>query len=237
MSTPQSHHTGSEDQGRDAVMPIAIVGLSGRYPGDAANPEKLWDLISNAKSAMSEIPNDRFNVEAFWHPHNERSGTINVRGAHYMNRDIDAFDAPFFSITPNEAKAMDPQQRMALECAYEAIENGTQIKDGFDLRTLLTELLAGIRMENLVGSDTSCYVGSFSKDYAEMIGADQEDLPLYYGIGTGTAILSNRISWFFDLKGPSISIDTACSSALVALHLGCQSLRTGESKAVSQYIL
>ena len=85
-------------------------------------------------------------------------------------------------------------------------------------------------MESLAGSDTSCYVGSFSKDYTEMMAADQEDLPLYYGIGTGTAILSNRISWFFDLRGPSISIDTACSSALVALHLGCQSLRTGESK-------
>ena len=87
-------------------------------------------------------------------------------------------------------------------------------------------------MENLVGSDTSCYVGSFSKDYSELMAADQEDLPLYYGIGTGTAILSNRVSWFFDFRGPSISIDTACSSALVALHLGCQSLRTGESKMV-----
>ena len=85
-------------------------------------------------------------------------------------------------------------------------------------------------MEDLVGSDTSVYVGSFSKDYSEMMAADQEDLPLYYGTGTGTAILSNRISWFFDFHGPSISIDTACSSALVALYLGCQSLRVGESK-------
>ena len=83
-----------------------------------------------------------------------------------------------------------------------------------------------------MGSDTSVYVGSFSKDYSEMMAADQENLPLYFGVGTGTAILSNRVSWFFDLKGPSISIDTACSSALVALHLGCQSLRTGESKTV-----
>ena len=90
-------------------------------------------------------------------------------------------------------------------------------------------------MEDVVGSDTSCYVGSFSKDYCEMMAADQEDLPLYYGVGTGNAILSNRISWFFDLRGPSISIDTACSSALVALHLGCQSIRTGESKTVRSY--
>ena len=106
-------------------MPIAIVGLAGRYPGDAANPEKLWNLISEARSAMTEIPKDRFNIDAFWHPHNERSGAINVRGGHYMNHQAtDAFDAPFFSITPNEAKAMDPQQRMALECAFEAMENG-----------------------------------------------------------------------------------------------------------------
>ena len=106
-------------------MPIAIVGLAGRYPGDAANPEKLWNLISEARSAMTEIPKDRFNIDAFWHPHNERSGAINVRGGHYMNhQEIDAFDAPFFSITPNEAKAMDPQQRMALECTFEAMENG-----------------------------------------------------------------------------------------------------------------
>lgn len=90
-------------------------------------------------------------------------------------------------------------------------------------------------MEDVVGSNTSCYVGSFIKDYSEMLAAGQaEEIPLYYGIGTGTAILSNRISWFFDLRGPSISIDTACSSSLVALHLGCQSLRTGESTMVSQ---
>ena len=124
MSTPQPQYAGAHPQGTDAVMPIAIIGLAGRYPGDAANPEKLWDLISKGRSAMTEVPKDRFNVDAFYHPHNERSGMLNVRGGHYMNRDIDAFDAPFFSITPNEAKAMDPQQRMALECTYEAMENG-----------------------------------------------------------------------------------------------------------------
>ena len=89
-------------------------------------------------------------------------------------------------------------------------------------------------MEDLIGSDTSVYVGSFSKDYSEMLAADQENLPLYFGVGTGTAMLSNRVSWFYDLKGHSISLDTACSSALVALHLGCQSLRTKESKTVSR---
>ena len=125
---PNDPTTGNTSDGSDPVMPIAIVGLAGRYPGDAANPEKLWNLISEARTAMSEIPQDRFNIDAFWHPHNERSGAINVRGGHYMNhQEIDAFDAPFFSITPNEAKAMDPQQRMALECTFEAMENGELI--------------------------------------------------------------------------------------------------------------
>ncbi|PGH19323.1 hypothetical protein AJ80_04076 [Polytolypa hystricis UAMH7299] len=197
--------------GADPIMPIAVIGMAGRYPADASNPGKLWDLISKSRSALTKVPKDRFNVDAFYHPHNERQGTTNARGGHFMERDVSAFDAPFFSITPNEAKAMDPQQRMALECTYEALEN------------------AGIRMEDVAGTKTSCYVGNFTRDYAEMMGSDREELPLYYGIGTGTAILSNRISWFFDLQGPSISIDTACSSSLVALHLGCQSLRTGEA--------
>jgi acyl transferase domain-containing protein len=91
----------------EPVMPIAIVGVAGRYPGDAANPEKLWEMIVNARSAMTEVPADRFNIDAFYHPYNERSGAINVRGGHYMNHvAVDAFDAPFFSITPNEALAM-----------------------------------------------------------------------------------------------------------------------------------
>ncbi|EEP81156.1 hypothetical protein UREG_05998 [Uncinocarpus reesii 1704] len=195
----------------DPVMPIAIVGLAGRFPLDASNPEKLWDMIAKGRSALTDVPKDRFNIEAFYHPHNERKGTLNARGGHFMGQDVSAFDAPFFSITPNEAKAMDPQQRMALECTYEALEN------------------AGIRTEDVAGTQTSCYVGSFTGDYGNMLCCDRENLPLYSALGTGSAMLSNRISWFFDLKGPSISIDTACSSSLVALHLGCQSLRTGES--------
>ncbi|OBR04783.1 Beta-ketoacyl synthase domain-containing protein [Colletotrichum higginsianum IMI 349063] len=195
----------------EQVMPIAIVGIAGRFPGDAENPQKLWDMLAEGRSALSDVPGDRFNVDAFYHPHNERQGTINVRKAHFMNRDISAFDAPFFNMPIAEAKAMDPQQRMALECTYEALEN------------------AGIAMENVDGSNTSCFVGCFTRDYSDMLACDREDLPLYHGTGTGSAIMSNRISWFFNMKGPSISLDTACSSSMAALHLGCQSLRTGET--------
>ncbi|KAF7595518.1 hypothetical protein BBP40_005854 [Aspergillus hancockii] len=111
-------------QNQDKAMPIAIIGVAGRFPGDASNPEKLWDMVSQGRSALTEVPKDRFNVDAFYHPHHERQGTLNVKKAHFMNSDISEFDAPFFSITAAEAKAMDPQQRMALECTYEALENG-----------------------------------------------------------------------------------------------------------------
>ncbi|KAJ5260475.1 hypothetical protein N7478_012080 [Penicillium angulare] len=196
-----------------SVPPIAIIGMSGRYPGDASSPEKLWEMIANARSARSEVPADRFNIDAFYHPYPERGGTLNSRGGHFMQHTpVDAFDAPFFSITANEAQAMDPQQRWSLECTYEAIEN------------------AGLRVDNLAGSDTSVYVGTFTKDYSELLSADTEDVPIHYGTGTGTAIVSNRVSWFFDLRGPSVSMDTGCSSSLVALHMACQGLRTGESK-------
>ena len=89
-------------------------------------------------------------------------------------------------------------------------------------------------MEDIVGSQTSCYVGSFTKDYSELHERDPEDDPKYSATGTGSALLSNRISWFFDFRGPSLTLDTACSSSLVCLHLACQSLRTGESKMVKQ---
>lgn len=108
----------------DAVMPVAIIGVSGRFPGDATNPKKLWDMVAEKRSALTEIPKDRFNIDAYYHPHNERQGTMNVRKAHFMSSDVSVFDAPFFNMPIAEAKAMDPQQRMALECTYEALENG-----------------------------------------------------------------------------------------------------------------
>lgn len=129
-----------------------------------------------------------------------------------MHRDPAAFDAPFFQITPNEAKALDPQQRMLLEVAYEALEN------------------AGIPMERVVKSPTSCYVGCFTRDYGDILAHDVQTTPAYSPTGASASCLSNRVSWFYDLRGPSMTVDTACSSSLVALHLACQSLRDGESE-------
>ncbi|CAM1501901.1 Fc.00g038850.m01.CDS01 [Cosmosporella sp. VM-42] len=197
----------------DGLPPIAIVGMACRFPGGASNPSKLWDMIAKKQSGRCEIPKSRMNVDAFYHPDPDRNGTFNIRAAHFLEEDISAFDAPFFSISPAEASGMDPQQRMMMESAYEAVEN------------------AGMPMEKLSGSNTSCYVGCFSRDYNEMLTHDPETSPVYVSTGNGAAILSNRVSYFFDLKGPSLTVDTACSSSLVALHLACQSLRSGESKA------
>ncbi|KZF20978.1 hypothetical protein L228DRAFT_284065 [Xylona heveae TC161] len=196
---------------QDKSMPIAIVGMACRLPGEATNPDKLWDLCAKKEAAWSEVPKDRMNIDAFYHPDGERAGNTNARGGHFLKQDVAAFDASFFSIPPTEAKSIDPQQRILMECVYEAMENG------------------GMTMEDFAGSDTSCYVGSFSRDYYEIIDRDPETAPLYSVTGNGAAILSNRISYFYDLKGPSLTLDTACSSSLVALHLACQSLRTGES--------
>ncbi|KAM7223551.1 hypothetical protein V8F06_001025 [Rhypophila decipiens] len=194
----------------DRTVPIAVVGIGCRLPGGANSPGKLWDLLAQKKSARTETPPSRFNIDAFYHPDGSRNGSINVRGGYFLDQDIAAFDAPFFSISPADAISMDPMQRILLEVAYEAAEN------------------AGIQMDRLAGSDAGCFVGCFTQDYDEMAKRDAEVLPKYHSIGTGKSILSNRISFCLDLKGPSMTLDTACSSSLVALHLACQSLQGGE---------
>ncbi|RFN48413.1 putative polyketide synthase [Fusarium flagelliforme] len=196
----------------DLSMPIAITGISTRFPGGSDSPEALWKMISEGKSAWSKVPEDRFALDAFYHPDPDRNGAMNVVGGHFLDEDIACFDAPFFGISRNEAKAMDPQQRLQLESAYEALEN------------------AGISIEQASGTKTSVHIGVFNKDYADIMCRDPETGPLYQATGNGQSILSNRISYFFNLKGPSITVDTACSSSLVGLHLAVQGLRTGEAE-------
>ncbi|KAI1776279.1 hypothetical protein F4818DRAFT_375622 [Hypoxylon cercidicola] len=199
---------------QEASMPIAIVGISGRFPGDATTPEKLWDMITQKRSARTDVPKNRYNIDAFYHPSAEHQGTTSARGGHFLQDDVGAFDAPFFKITGQEAHAMDPQQRMTLELAYEALES------------------AGIRIEDVSGSAMGCYMACCVRDYAAIRAIDPDDYPRYEANGSmGTAMIANRISWYFDIKGPSISLDTACSSSLVALHLACQSIRTGETRS------
>ncbi|KAH8883107.1 putative polyketide synthase [Thozetella sp. PMI_491] len=196
--------------GSDEVMPIAVVGMGFRGPGDANNLDGLWNMIAEKREAWGPVPKDRWNHEAFYHPDANRSGTA----SHYMQHDLSKFDAPFFSMTKAEADALDPQQRLLLECSYEALEN------------------AGIPLSSIAGSKTCCFVGSFCGDYTDMLARDADTIPFYQSTSSGhsRAIIANRLSYFFDLCGPSITIDTACSASLVALHLACQSLRAGETK-------
>ncbi|KAI0596521.1 hypothetical protein F4775DRAFT_594205 [Biscogniauxia sp. FL1348] len=191
---------------------IAVIGMSCRFPGDASNLEGLWEMCAKAQEAWSEWPKDRFNKDAFYHANPERGGTFNAKGGHFLDQGMGEFDASFFNITPTEAKALDPQQRIQLESAYEALEN------------------AGITLDEVSGSSTGVYIGTSNHDYEHMLWKDPDSLPLYHAVGVSASIMANRISYFFNLKGPSVTIDTACSSSLVALHQACQSLRLGETK-------
>lgn len=190
---------------------IAVIGMSCRFPNGANDPEKYWELLASGTDAWSQVPTARWNEEAFYHPDAAMNGATNHRGGYFIDQNLDAFEPSFFGISGEEAKAMDPQQRIQLEIAYEALEN------------------AGIPKEALPESDTAVYVASFSRDYDRLMYKDISSIPKHHMVGTGDTILSNRISHIFDLRGPSMTIDTACSGSLVALHQACQSLRTCES--------
>ncbi|XHG07542.1 hypothetical protein AWENTII_010681 [Aspergillus wentii] len=200
--------------GSDAPEPIAIIGLSCRYSGIADTPDGLWQMLSKGMTSWSRNARNRFNLDAFWHPKGELAGSFNPSGLHLLNQNPAAFDNGFFSINGAEAKAIDPQQRLLLEVAYEAIEN------------------AGIPLEQLEGSQTGVYCANSYQDYDQILGRDPEVSASYRFTGTGSSILANRISYVFDLRGPSISIDTACSSTLVAIHEACRALRMGDMEQV-----
>ena len=192
--------------------PIAIVGSACHFAGDVDSPSKLWDLLKEPKDVLKEIPGDRFSAKGFYHQDPSYHGHSNVMHSYMMNRDSGAFDAEFFGINAIEAKAMDPQQRILIETVYEAIES------------------AGLTIEGLRGSDSSVYAGVMTGDYEAMLLRDLDAAPTYFAVGTSRAVLSNRISYFFDWHGASVTIDTACSSSLVAMHMAVQALRAGDSR-------
>ncbi|KAJ8067959.1 hypothetical protein OCU04_003540 [Sclerotinia nivalis] len=192
-------------------LPIAIIGIACRLPGGVGNTDDLWELLVDGRSAWSPVPTERFNEDAFYHPNPDNPGTTNHRGGHFITQDIAAFDASFFGISPIEASAMDPQQRILLETTYEAFED------------------AGIPIENVRGSNTGVFAAMFTRDYDRNINRDPLDIPKYHTTGTGEAIIANRVSYTFDFKGPSMTLDTGCSGSMVALHQACRSLQFGES--------
>ncbi|KAK3987689.1 hypothetical protein QBC44DRAFT_310175 [Cladorrhinum sp. PSN332] len=194
-----------------ATEPIAIVGVSCRLSGGASNPQKLWELLAEGRSAWTEIPEDRWKAKGLYHPNSAKLGTTHVKGAHFLQEDVGVFDAAFFNYSAEAAAALDPQYRLQLETTYEALEN------------------AGLPLSQVAGSNTSVFSGIFQHDYHEGMIRDDANMPRYMGIGTIQAMSANRISHFFDFRGASMTIDTGCSAGLVAFHQGVRSLRDGEA--------
>ncbi len=188
--------------------PIAIIGLSCRFP-QAESPRAFWELLRNGVDAITEVPSDRWDVDAF-HADEPAAGKILTRFGGFVD-DVDLFDPAFFGISPREAARMDPQQRLLLEVSWEAMEN------------------AFIPPQSLAGTRTGVFVGISSYDYSRLQFDDPEMIDAYAGTGNAHSIAANRLSYVFDLRGPSMAVDTACSSSLVSVHLACQSLRNGES--------
>jgi acyl transferase domain-containing protein/acyl carrier protein len=189
--------------------PIAIVGMACRFPG-APDLAAYWRLLCDGIDATREIPADRWDRDAWYDPDPARPGRINTRRGAFLDQ-IDGFDPLFFGISPREAAEMDPQQRLILELAWEALED------------------AGIPPRSLSGTRAGVFVGVISHDYAELHRMSGGTVTQHTGPGTSLSIVANRVSYLFGLRGPSLSVDTACSSSLVAVHLACQSLRSGEA--------
>jgi acyl transferase domain-containing protein/acyl carrier protein len=191
--------------------PIAIIGMGCRLPGGADDPAQFWRLLTDGVDAITEVPEDRWHVRAFYDPDPATPGkTYAARGG--FIRGVDEFDASFFGMSPREATRADPQQRLIMEVAYEAIED------------------AGMAPERLAGTNTGVFIGIATLDYGgiQTSTIERRSINAYTNLGLALCIAANRLSYLFDLHGPSLAIDTACSSSLVATHMACQSIWNGE---------
>ncbi|PHH91885.1 hypothetical protein CDD83_9906 [Cordyceps sp. RAO-2017] len=193
------------------AAPLAVIGLAFEFPQGATSDEAFWQMLYEGRSASTDFPRSRLDIDAFYHPDKDRPSSIPLRGGHFVDDDLAAFDAPFFSISAAEAACMDPQHRRMLETAYHALED------------------AGIPLGAFAGSDTAVYTGSFTNDYLALQQHDLQAERRHGAMGVAASMMANRLSWFFDLKGTSFNVDSACSSSLLALHLACQDLRAGNS--------
>ncbi|RVU83382.1 SDR family NAD(P)-dependent oxidoreductase [Leucothrix sargassi] len=191
---------------------IAIIGMACRLPGQIKTPENYWTVLSQGQDVVSEIDEKRWGTDFYSHENKKEPGKSYTFAAGVLD-DIDQFDASFFGISPREAEQMDPQQRLLLELAWEAIEDSCTT------------------IEKLNGSDCAVYMGIASNDYAHRRTDDLASLDAYTMTGNTASVASNRISYNFNLQGPSVSVDTACSSSLVAVHQACKSIWAGEASS------
>ncbi|MDM8560650.1 amino acid adenylation domain-containing protein [Candidatus Parabeggiatoa sp. HSG14] len=192
--------------------PIAIIGMGCRFPGGADNPALFWQLLHEEWDTNSEIPAERWDINAYYDPDRNAPEKMYIRHGSFLST-VDQFDPNFFGISPREAENLDPQQRLLLEVSWEALENAGQVPS------------------QLNGSKTGVFVGIGQNDYMQLqLNTNKlKGIDAYFGTGNAFCFASGRLSYRLGLQGPNIAIDTACSSSLVAVHLACQSLRSGES--------
>lgn len=198
--------------GRNSLdEPIAVIGIGCRFPGGISGPDALWDFLCERRSSIGKVPDERW--ELFDDGSAEARAVLarTTRWGSFLP-DIESFDAEFFEISPSEADKMDPQQRLLLEVAWEALEH------------------AGIPPSSLRRSQTGVFAGSCLSEYGAIASTDLAQIDGWSNTGGAMSIIANRLSYFLDLRGPSVAVDTACSSSLVAIHLACQSLRTQDSQ-------
>jgi acyl transferase domain-containing protein len=193
------------------VTPIAVVGIDCRFPG-ASDKDAFWRLLMDGVITDTEVPLERWNADAYYHPDGV-AGSTNTRRAHFID-DVDAFDNDFFGIAPIEAAALDPQQRLLLQASWRALED------------------AGIDPRSLAGTPTGVFVGIMSSEWSNLQMLDFAGVSAFRGAGSGYFMSANRISYHLNLTGPSMAIDSACSSSLMAVHQGCAVLRSGDADTV-----
>lgn len=215
-------------------IPIAIVGMSCRLPGDVSTPGEFYRMLCRKRSGWSTIPPERFSAKAYHHPNPDKKGCFNSQGGYFIKNDISMFDAGFFDITKKEAESMgkspklhlhstagqvanpgprsDPAQRLLLECAYEALEN------------------AGIPKESVSGKKVGVFIGGNYTEHRVGNLRDLDHIPSFDATGNQGAFFAGRLAYYFNLRGPTFTVDTACSSSMHAIHLAVQSIRAGESE-------